>query len=129
MCLCFVSVVFYLVESSLPSCLRRKDPPRPSSTETLSQTSPPVEKNPVETIKCNGLGGNIFSKEFLYPVHEHKKSCGASEEVMLSAKRFRKERARIRARPREREAREAREIEKGLEIDEETLVDGSSGSK
>ena len=109
MCWCFIAVVFYLVESSLPQCLRKKDPPTrtqvshdPSSVEKMTSNTP-VEK-----------------KEVSFAPKEHKKWCGATEESILSMLRFQKERARIRARLQESERLES---DNGQASDEETLVD------
>lgn len=121
MCLCFFGMVFYLIKYKLSFL---PDPPNLTSTVAVSHTQ--YEKITVEKVKPSGA----FSKETFYPVHEHKRWCGASEEAILSVLRFQKERARIRARQQlEREAREAREEDKGLESDEETLVDVDSDSK
>jgi hypothetical protein len=113
MCWCFIAVVFYLVDSSLPHCLRKKDPPTPTP---ISDTPSSVEKMTSNT--------PVEKREVSFSTKEHKKWCGATEESILSMLRFQKERARIRAR-----LEESEEVDNGLVSDDETLVDGQPGMK
>ena len=115
MCLCFVAVVFYLVESSLPRCLRKKDSPRQDPLPYNSSLE--KVKKDVPTAK----------REMSYTPKEHKKWCGASEESILSMLRFQTERACIRAKYRMRS--ELSKSDTGLESDRETLMDGEGGSR
>jgi hypothetical protein len=109
-----VAVAFYLVESSLPRCLRKKDSPR---QEPLPYNSSLEKvKKDVPTAK----------REMSYTPKEHKKWCGASEESILSMLRFQRERACIRA---NRMRSKLSKSNTGLESDQETLMGGGGGSR
>jgi hypothetical protein len=110
-----VAVVFYLVESSLPRCLRKKDPPRSQDPLPYNSSLEKVKKD-VPTAK----------REMSYTPKEHKKWCGASEESILSMLRFQRERACIRA---NRMRSELSKSDTGLESDQETLMGGGGGSR
>jgi hypothetical protein len=123
MCLYFYSVIFWFVEGSIPSRLRRKVPttPTPSLPEITLVGEASIQPPPVEGKES--MGRDLYC-ETPYTLKEHIKWCGASEETIISMHRFQKEVAGRRAK--EYAGRGSRS---GLISDEETLLDGEPVSK
>lgn len=120
MCLCAFSVVFWVVEGSIPSRWRKQGPKE--LITSLPKITPvqetPVQRTPIERKETMSL--DLYCKT-PYPAKEHIKWCGASEEAIISMLRFQNEIADRRV--------TASGSDSGLNSDQETLLDGEPGIK
>src|SRR5579859_4641690 len=119
MCLCVCSVVFWLVEGSLPSHWRKLGPngvePIPSPPKITPVQETPVQQTPVG--RKETMDRDLYCTT-PYPPKEHIKWCGTSEEAIISMLRFQKEIADRKAKE-----RTAHGSDSGLNSDQETLLD------